>query len=175
MWHRWFAAGTIAVFIAIALASMRFIAAPAFVGAPDTVHIVVTDIQPPSSNQTVIFDHQFTHQARTIYQQLVAGGQIPSTALLMCPPMSNRQPYYHYELTFFHMGVKVATATSDAAGCANITVEYLDSSTDNYFWETSSHISFWIQLHQLVNAPEPVNTCIGIDIAAKKCITIPAS
>ena len=175
MWHRWFAAGAIAISIAVTLASVRFIAAPAFVGAPDTVHIVVTDIQQPSSNRSVIFDHRFSHQASAVYQQLVAGGQVPSTAILECPSMSSRQPYYHFELTFFHMGVKVATATSDAAGCANITVKYLDGSTNTYFWETSDHISFWTQLHQLVNAPEPINTCVGIDIAAKKCITIPAS
>jgi hypothetical protein len=173
MRHRWLTIGAIAFATVLLLASIRFVAVPAFVGTPDTVHIVVTDIQLPSAKETAIFDHQFSRQASAVYRQLTAGTQLTSGDVQSCPSYSNALPYYRYELTFFRLGMQVATAVSDARGCADFTVSYFDGSTEEFFWMSDSHISFWIQLHQLVNAPEPVNTCIGFD-ARGYCMTIQA-
>lgn len=174
MWHRLRIIGLITFSTLLVLAGMRFIAAPAFASSPDIVHIVVTDMQLPLSQETVIFDHQFSRQASAVYRQLLAGRQITSSDAQSCPSYTNQQPYYHYELTFFHMGINVATAVSDARGCADITVRYFDGSTKKFFWATDNHVSIWVELHQLVNAPEPINTCIGID-SRGSCISIPAS
>jgi hypothetical protein len=144
--------------IVLALAGIRFIAAPIFVSTPDTVHIVVTEVQLPSANTTVIFDHQFSHQASAIYARLTAGVRYDNAHIASCPGIPNQLPYYQYRLTFFHLGITVATASNDARGCAAFTVKYPDGSVAQFSWGTSSHASFWVYLHQVVNAPEPINT-----------------
>lgn len=162
MWRRWLLPGIAVFCILLALVGLRVLAAPAFISSPDTVHIVVTDVQPPSGNKTVIFDHQYFHQAGAIYKQLVSGG--PLTIGASCPGYSSQEPYYHYDLTFFHLGVKVATATSDALGCQDFTVTYPDGSISYFSWVGSEHISFWVRLHQLVNAPEPIGICMSLPL-----------
>ena len=146
--------GTAVFCVVLALLGLRFLAAPAFISSPDTLHVVVTDIQLPAGNETVIFDHQYSHQAGAIYEQLVSGGPLPTGAA--CPASSSQQPYYHYDLTFFHLGVEVATATSDAMGCQDFTVTYPDGSISYFSWLGRDHVCFWVRLHQSVDAPEPI-------------------
>ena len=162
MRRRWLLLGTAILSMVLVIAGLRFIAAPAFIGSPDTVHIVVTEVQPPSRNETVIFDHRFSQQARGIYAQLVSGG--PLTTGASCPASSPQRPYYHYELTFFHLGLKVATATSDAINCLTFAVEYPAGSMAYYSWVGKNHVSFWVRLHQLVNAPEPIGICMSMPL-----------
>lgn len=162
MRRRWLLLGTTILSMVLVIAGLRFIAAPAFIGSPDTVHIVVTEAQLPSRNGTVLFDHRFSQQAETIYAQLVSGG--PLTTGASCPAFGSHELYYHYELTFFHLGVKVATATSDAIGCQTFAVEYPAGSTAYYSWVGKNHVSFWVRLHQLVNAPEPIGSCMTMPL-----------
>ncbi len=62
---RWVVILVVAVLaIGLVLALARFVAYPAFVSAPDHVHVVVTRIQPPSGDHTIIFDEQFDGVAR---------------------------------------------------------------------------------------------------------------
>lgn len=162
MRHRWLMVGAVALSFALAAAGVRFAAAPAFIGTPDAVHIVVTEVQPLTQSTTVIFDRQLSHQAPALYEQVVSGE--PLTAGGGCPASSGQQPYYHYVLTFSHLGVRVATATSDARGCMNIAVAYPDGSIARYSWLNNQHVSFWVRLHQLVNAPEPIGICATIPL-----------
>ena len=150
--------GGLAFAVVAVIAGLRLVAAPAFISAPDAVHVVVTEVQPSSRQGTVIFDQQSSDQASAIYQQLVSGGPLPTGA--SCPAIDSRGPYYHYELTFFHLGVTVATATSDAIDCQDFTVEYPGGTTQYFFWLGRSHVSFWVRLHQLVGAPIPIEICM---------------
>jgi hypothetical protein len=52
---------------------LRILVVPALISSPDTMHIVVTKVQPTSAQRTMIFDHQFPQQASEIYAQLTAG------------------------------------------------------------------------------------------------------
>ncbi|HEX8033979.1 MAG TPA: hypothetical protein VF510_09040 [Ktedonobacterales bacterium] len=162
MRRRWLLRGTAILSMVPVIAGLRFIAAPAFISSPDTVHIVVTEVQPPSRSGTVIFDHRSSQRAGAIYAQLVSGGPLTNGA--SCPAFGSQQPYYHYELTFFHLGVKVATATSDAIACQTFTVEYPAGSMAYYSWVGKNHISFWARLHQLVNVPEPIGICMTMPL-----------
>lgn len=158
MWRRRLVPAMGILSIVPVIVGLRFIAAPAFIGSPDAVHIVVTDIQPLTRSETVIFDHQFSQQATAIYEQLVSGG--PLTTGASCPASASQQPYYHYKLMFFHRGMQVATAASDAIDCQTLAVEYPDGSMGYYSWVARDHVSFWVRLHQLVNAPEPIGICM---------------
>ena len=163
MRQHWLKVTVVVVAVILALAGIRFIAAPIFVSNPDNVHIVVTDVNLPSSNTTVIFDRQFSEEASPIYKHLVAGVRYDSTHAASCPSISNQLPYYQYRLTFFHLGIKVAMATSDARGCAPFAVQYPDGSTASFSWETNGHASFWIYMHKLVSVPEPINSYVSSD------------
>lgn len=156
-WQQWLKVGGLALAVTAFIAGLRFIAFPAFVSTPDTVRVVVTEVQSHSQQGTVIFDQQSSHQASVVYQQLVSGG--PLTTGSSCPASSDNQPYYHYELTFFHKGVKVATATSDAIGCQNFAVDYPVGAAQYFSWMGREHVSFWVRLHQLMGAPIPIGIC----------------
>jgi hypothetical protein len=158
----WLKLGIGALVFTLVVVGARLIAAPTFESAPDSVRIIVTDVQLPTVRQTVIFDHQFSHQASAIYQRLAAGVQYDNSYFASCPSASNQLPYYDYQLTFFHLGVKVATATSEARGCATFTVAYLDGSVAHFSWAANDHTSFWVYLHQTVNAPDPINTFVSV-------------
>ena len=124
--------------------------------APDHAHIVVTRIQPPSGGQTVIFDQQVGDAASQMYAQLVSGGQIPEGAVMSCPTVSSKAPYYQYALTFSRLGIQTAEATSDARGCQVLTLTYSDGGHDGFSWYAPNGTSFWETLHRLVNAPVPI-------------------
>lgn len=129
----------------------------AFRRAPDHVHIVVMRIQPPATGRTIVFDQQVGDVARTIYAQLVSGLHVPENAVVHCPTTGRWDaPYYHYELTFSHMGIETAVATSDAFGCRGLTLIYPAGGHDYYSWLAPDGTSFWETLHQLVNAPAPI-------------------
>ncbi len=145
--------------LALALGLARFVAYPAFVGAPDHVHVVVTRIQPPSFDRTIIFDQQFDGVARQVYAQLRAGVPIPRNAKINCPS-SGLAPYYHYDLTFSRAGVQTGTARSDVEGCRIITLDPLGGALVGgrkyFWWFTPDRTSFWVILNQLLNAPLPI-------------------
>ena len=154
MRRRWLRVAVVVGIIALLAAGIRLIAAPTFISSPDTVHIVVTEVQPSTQHQTVIFDHQFSQQATAVYSELVAGG--PLTGISSCPAISYNRSYYRYKLTFFHWGVTTATATSDAVGCMFISVQYPLGTTEGYTWFRGNHPSFWVHLYELTNAPQPI-------------------
>ncbi|HEU5347609.1 MAG TPA: hypothetical protein VFU63_03250 [Ktedonobacterales bacterium] len=156
-WQQWLKVGGLVIAASAVIVGLRFIAIPAFVSTPDTVRVVVTEVQPPSRQGKVIFDQQSSRQAGAVYQQLVSGG--PLTTGSSCPSYTDSQPYYHYELTFFHNGVKVATATSDAIGCQTFAVDYLGGTAQYFSWMDRAHTSFWVRLHQLMGAPIPIGIC----------------
>lgn len=140
------------------IVGLRFIAAPAFVNSPDTVHVVVTSFQPPAPQGMVIFDQQSAHQASAVYQQLVSGGSL--TMLQSCPAYSElTTAYYHCSLTFFRLGVQVARAASDARGCQAYASAYVGGLTQYYFGAGQNHVSFWVHLHQMMGAPIPIGWC----------------
>ena len=154
-WPGWLKLVLIAIVI---IAGLRFIVAPAFVSSPDTVHVVVASFHPPATQGMVIFDQQSARQASAVYQQLVSGG--PLTVGEACPAYSElTTPYYRYTLRFFHLGMQVAVATSDARGCQNFVVNYPGGVTQVYSWTNQQHVSFWVRLHQLMRAPIPVGIC----------------
>lgn len=159
---RWVVLLVVAVIaIGLVLAGARFVAYPAFVSAPDHVHVVVTRIQSPlpSGDHTIIFDEQFGGVARQVYAQLVSAARIPPNALLSCPniPLA---PYYHYDLTFSHMGTQTGIASSDAHGCQIIELDPLGGALgggrEYFWWLAPDGTSFWVTLHQLLNAPLPI-------------------
>jgi hypothetical protein len=153
MKNKAFVSGLIIFGFIFLLGSVRYIVYPAFIGSPDNVHIIVTRIQ--SSARTVIFNQTFSSQASIIYKQLVGGVPISSRTPPSCPAASDQWPYYHYELDFSKMGIRTSTAMSDAQGCQTIALVYLDGSIDHFSWVASDGTSFWVKLHQMVNAPEP--------------------
>jgi hypothetical protein len=142
---------------ALVLMGARFAAYPAFISGPDLVHIVVTRMlwSPTShtTSPTVIFDHQFGSVASEVYAQLVSGERIPPGAISSCP--AGALTYYHYDLTFWRAGIQTSVATSDAQGCRFIILTYLGGK-DVFSWYATNSVSFWVRLHQLVNAPEPI-------------------
>ena len=154
MRRRWLKIGVVVGAIVVVLVGVRVLAAPAIISYPDAVHIVVTEVQPSTQHQTVIFDHQFSQQATAVYSELVAGG--PLTGISSCPAISYNRSYYRYKLTFFHWGVTTATATSDAVGCMFISVQYPLGTTEGYTWFRGNHPSFWVHLYELTNAPQPI-------------------
>ena len=166
MWQRqlWLNVGVLAIAVAAIVAGLRFIALPAFISAPDKVHVVVTEVQPSSQQEEGVFDQQSSRQASAVYQQLVSGGSL--TAGGSCPTSDSRQPYYHYELTFFHMGIKVATATSDAINCQNFAIDYLVGAPQTFSWVGRAHVSFWVRLHQLMDAPIPIGICRSMPLCS---------
>lgn len=141
---------------------VRFAAVPAFENSPDHAHIAVTNVQPQQSGTTtaVIFDQQVSQEAGAIYRQLTSGADVTGK-LMSCPAVLAYIPYYRYVLTFTRDGMKVATATNDARGCAVFTVEHLDGSTAFFSWTDEHGTCFWDDLHELVNAPEPINLDTG--------------
>ena len=173
MQHRRFIIGIVGVVLAAVVAGVYFIAIPAFVQAPDAVHIVVMRVQlPPQPPQggppppgpiktTIIFNERFTSHATPLYQQMVSGGAYTPGIGSSCPTSATGKPYYHYALTFYHLGMQVAAATSDAIDCQDIAVVYPGGSTQLYPSLYDGH-SFWIQLHRLTGAPEPIGICMTI-------------
>lgn len=155
--------GIIVTALILVFLGVRFLAIPNFIITADSLHIVVTEVQLPSSSQRGVFDQQFSHQASEVYTQLTSGVPYDNSHIASCPGISNQLPFFHYQLTFFHLGIKVATATSDANGCAAFAVLYPDGSIAYYSWETDSHVSFWTYLHRLVDAPLPINTYVSSD------------
>jgi hypothetical protein len=151
----------VAVVILILL-GIRFIALPAFENSPDHVHIVVTrvDTQPSGTTMTVIFDQQFSQEANAIYRRLITGTDVTGK-LMSCPNEPRYLAYYRYVLTFSRSGTKVATATDDALGCGVFAIEHLDGSTAYLFWTDDHEQCFWDDLHELVNAPVPINLDTG--------------
>jgi hypothetical protein len=153
---RWLLVLVVAVIaVGLVLVGMRFVAIPAFVSAPDHVHVVVTRIQPPSGDHTIIFDQQFDGVARQVYAQLVAGVPIPPNTPVSCPPIP-LAPYYHYDLTFSRLGVQTGIASSDAHGCQIIELDPLGGGREYFFSQAPDGTSFWVTLHQLLNAPLPI-------------------
>ncbi len=145
--------------IGLVLVGVRFVAYPAFVSAPDHVHVVVTRIQSPSGDHTIIFDEQFDGVARQVYAQLVSGVRIPPNVPQPCPAGS-LGPYYHYDLTFSRMGTQTGIATSDAEGCQIIKLDPLGGALvggrEYFSWFAPDRTSFWVTLNQLLNAPLPI-------------------
>jgi hypothetical protein len=72
-WQQWLKLGGLVIAVSGVTVWLRFIAVPAFVSDPDTVRVVVTEVQPPSRQGTVIFDQQSSRQAGAVYQQLASG------------------------------------------------------------------------------------------------------
>jgi hypothetical protein len=160
-----------AIFILVLL-GVRFVAVPAFENSPDHVHIVVTTVEPlrSSTTMTVIFDAQVVLQeANTIYHRLTSGTDVTGQPM-NCPSESSYQVYYRYELTFARGGIRVATATDDALGCGVFTIEHLDGSTAFVFWADDHHQCFWDYLHEVVNAPEPLNLDTGTLCSAQNAL-----
>jgi hypothetical protein len=161
MWQRqkWLKVGALVFALAAIIAGVRFIAAPAFVSAPDHVHVVVTRIQPPSGDHTTIFDQQFDGVAHQVYAQLVSGASIPANAPVSCPNIPIA-PYYHYDLTFSRMGTQTGFASSDAHGCQIIQLDPLGGplggGREYFSWHAPDGTSFWETLNQLLNAPLPI-------------------
>jgi len=169
MRRRWLIVGIVVLACALAITG-GYVAVRAFIGSPDAVHIVVTQVQPPptppgthplagSLKITTVFDQRFSRQASPIYQQMVSGFH-GTTGGGSCPISANGQSYYHYVLTFFHLGIHVATATSDGIGCEDIIVVYPGGSSTTFSWVSVDHASFGVRLHQLTSAPEPTYSCV---------------
>ena len=76
MRRRWLKIGVAVGAIVVVLVGVRVLAAPAIISYPDAVHIVVTEVQPSTQHQTVIFDHQFSQQATAVYSELVVRGPL---------------------------------------------------------------------------------------------------
>jgi hypothetical protein len=152
----------VAMALVLVVLGIRLFAVPAFENSPDHVHVVVTSVRSLASCTplTVIFDHQVTQEASAIYQQLTAGTDVTDKAI-SCPAAPLSLAYYHYVLTFSRSGTMVATATDDALGCGEFTVERLDGSTAYLLWTGDQERCFWDYLHERVNAPEPIHldTC----------------
>jgi len=146
---------------ALLLTGARFGVYPAFISAPDHVHIMVTRVQisPKETNRTTVFNRQFGAVAQQIYAQLVAGGRIPPGGVTSCP--AGAFTYYRYELTFSRAGIQTGVATSDAQGCLFITLAYLGGQ-DVFSWYAANGVSFWVRLHQLVGAPLPINAIYSV-------------
>jgi hypothetical protein len=136
------------------------VASSAFVDAPDELHIVVTRIHLPDFGQQVIFDRHVGAVARQVYAQLIAGERIPADAPMSCP-LVGPAPYYHYQLTFSHAGIHTSMASSDARGCEVIELDEVGSGPAYFTWLAPDGTSFWQVLHQLVNAPLPINAISG--------------
>lgn len=153
---------TALIMAALVLAGARFAAYLAFMSAPDHVHIVVTRVQNSSqdASRTTVFDRQFGAVAQQIYAQLVAGERIPPDAVTSCP--AGAFTYYHYELTFSRAGIQTSIATSDAQGCLFITLAYLGGQDVFSWYDNANDVSFWVRLHQLVNAPLPINAIYSV-------------
>ncbi len=149
----------LAIGLVLGLALARFVAYPAFISAPDHVHVVVTRIQSPSGDHTIIFDQQFDGVARQVYAQLVSGVRIPPNAKINCP-RSGLAPYYHYDLTFSRMGTQTGFASSDAHGCQIVKLDPLGGTLvggrEYFLWRAPDRTSFWVTLNQLLNAPLPI-------------------
>jgi hypothetical protein len=161
MRKRWVVIALVALLApAILLVRARLVASSAFVDAPDELHIVVTRIQPPGGSPQVIFDRQAGAVARQVYAQLVAGTRIPPDAPMSCPNYGIL-PYYHYQLTFSHAGIHTSVARSDARGCEVIELDEVGSGPAYFTWLAPDGTSFWQVLHQLVNAPLPINAISG--------------
>jgi len=166
MRRRRFISGSALFVLAVVGAGAILIAFPAFVQTPDSVQIVVTRVQPPPAppeggppppgpiETTIIFDAWFTRQATPLYQQMVSGGAFPPGVGASCPNPGNGIPYYHYALTFYHLGMQVATAINDALACEIFAVEYPGGNIQHYP-SLYEKYSFWVQLHRLTGAPEP--------------------
>lgn len=150
--------------VALLLTGARFAAYPAFISAPDHVHIVVTRVQisPKETNRATVFDRQFGAVAQQIYAQLVAGERIPPGTISSCPAIPSAAAYYHYELTFSRAGIQTSIATSDAQGCLFITLAYLGGQDVFSWYDNANDVSFWVRLHQLVNAPLPINAIYSV-------------
>ena len=160
MRRRWLKIGLAVAIVILILVGVRVLVAPAIIAHPDSVHIVITEnVDAPTPNKTLIFDHQFSQQATTIYMQMVLSGALQGPA--SCPSHAARDPYYEYVLTFSHWGVTTATATSDAIACMYLLVEYPLGSYAVYPWQDSGGISFWAWLHHAVNAPLPIGPCMS--------------
>ena len=166
MRRRWLLLGTITLAVALVLAGSGWFAARAFIGSPDAVQVVVSRVQPTPTAPgpmtttgqltfTTILDRTLTSQAMVIYRQMIASGPFGPNYAQSCPSMSATQPYYHYALTYYHLGVRVARATSDGIGCEDIYVVYLGGFSEVYFWADQHHTSFWALLHRQIGAPEP--------------------
>lgn len=154
MRRRWLKIGLVVCALVVVPLGIRFLVYPIFIGHPDSVHIVVNVASTyPDQQPTIIFDHWFSQQSTDVYTALVAGGAL--TGVASCPAISNNRPYYHYELTFSRWGMTTATAISDAVGCMYFGVQYPLGVTEGYSWFRDNGPSFWMQLHQLVNAPVP--------------------
>jgi hypothetical protein len=150
--------------VVLLLTGARFVAYPAFISAPDHVHIVVTHLDTSltthTTSRTIVFDRQFGGKAASaIYAQLVSGERIPPGAITSCPAAGFN--YYHYDLTFSRAGIQTSVATSDAQGCLFITLAYLGD-RQVFSWHAANGVSFWVRLHQLVNAPLPINAIYSI-------------
>jgi hypothetical protein len=152
----------VAVVCILVLLGIRFVAVPAFENSPDHVHIVVTSVEPlPSgTTMTVIFDHQVAQEASAIYHRLTSGTDVTGKPM-SCPTEPRYGAYYRYVLTFSHGGTRVAIATDDARGCGAFAIAHLDGSTAFVFWTDDHERCFWDYLHELVNAPEPINLDTG--------------
>jgi hypothetical protein len=161
MRKRWVVIALVALLApVILLVRARLVASSAFVDAPDELHIVVTRIHLPDFGQQVIFDRHVGAVARQVYAQLVAGTRIPADTPSSCPNYGIL-PYYHYQLTFSHAGIQTSVARSDAHGCEGIELDAVGSGPAYFSWLAPDGTSFWQVLHQLVNAPLPINAISG--------------
>ncbi|HEX9412471.1 MAG TPA: hypothetical protein VF916_03130 [Ktedonobacterales bacterium] len=161
MRKRWVVIALVALLaLVILLVRAHSVASSVFLDPPDQLHIVVTRIQSPAGSPQVIFDRQAGAVARQVYAQLVAGTRIPADAPMSCP-LVGPAPYYHYQLTFTHAGMRTSVAISDARGCELIELDAVGSSPAFFTWLAPDGTSFWQVLHQLVNAPLPINAISG--------------
>ena len=155
MRRRWLKIGIVVSAIVVVSFGVRFLITPAFIGHPDSVHIVVTRMtEYPGQHPSIIFDQTLSQQATAVYSELVAGG--PLTGNYSCPMIGDNRPYYHYELTFTRWGITTSTARSDAVGCMFFVVQYPLGATEGYSWyRGEGHPTFWVRLYELTNAPQP--------------------
>ena len=147
---------TVALVVAAALITGGWLAYSAFLASPDHVRVIVTDVQSDAGRQQVIFDRTFTDVAPQVYAALIAGKRFPPDATFSCPYFA--PTYYHYALTFTHLGATTATADEDATGCALFGVTYALGAATVYSWyDPTDGSSFWAKLNQLTGAPTPIN------------------
>lgn len=145
----------ITVAFAVVLGGAGWAAYAALVAAPDHVHVVVTNVESDAGRQQVIFDHPFTTVAPQVYTDLIEGARYPRDATFSCPYFE--PTYYHYSLTFTHLGVTTATAEEDATGCAFFGVTYALGAATIYSWyDPTDGSSFWAKLNRLTGAPTPI-------------------
>ncbi|MEO7003313.1 MAG: hypothetical protein ABI068_15980 [Ktedonobacterales bacterium] len=152
-------AGVLALACVVGIVSaIGFVAYPAFLAAPDRVQVVVTSGLTPTTQQ-VIFDQTFTTAiAPQVYAQLISGNRIPPNTVESCPTPRAHSLYYQYTLTFSHMGIQTGVASGDAVECMMIQLTYPVGAPAYFsYYDTQNRSSFWVELHHLTNAPEPVN------------------